>query len=42
MEVLNHLVFVLDVVFDVIQIVRGLPVILLVEVVGWFWCLLGG
>ena len=41
-EVLNHLVLVLDVVFDVVQVVRGLPVIFLVEVVGWFRCLLGG
>ena len=35
MEVLNHLVLVLDVVLDVVQVVRSLPVIFLVEVVSW-------
>ena len=42
MEILNHLVLILDVIFNVVQVVRGLPVIFLVEVVDWFWFFLGG
>ena len=42
MEILNHLVLILDVIFNVVQVVRGLPVVFLVEVVGWFRRLLGG
>ena len=42
MEVLDHLVLVLDVVFNMVQVVRSLSVIFLVEVVGWLWCFLGG
>ena len=42
MEILDHLVLVLDVVLNMVQVVRGLPVVFLVEVVGWFRRLLGG